>query len=130
MKMSFDQAKAILESANYTVESANNAFTVDEICSIIADNLATINSVDRCYPVDHFKVYLRGKKLSFDTGKAISFAVSKITITQILNNISGLSVKDAKDYLKIVANEIYDHNSYIKEMLRKWDRPSYLDNRY
>ena len=128
--MNLEKAIQILESANYIVESANNDFTVDEICSILAENLDAINSEDRCYPVDHFKVYLRGKKIAFDTGKKISFAVAKITITQILEDISGLSVKEAKDYLKKVAKEIYDHNSYIKEMLRKWSRPSYLDNRY
>lgn len=126
--MNIENAIRILENANFIVEAADsNAFTVDEICSIIADNLDTINSVDGFYPVEHFKVYLRGKKIAFDTGKMISFAVSKITIPQILNDISGLSVKEARDYLKNVAEEIYKHNSYIKEMLRKWDRPSYLD---
>lgn len=128
--MNIERAKAILENANYVVEAANDAFTVDEICSIISDNLDQINAVDRCYPVEHFKVYLRGKKVSFDTGKKISFAVSKVTITEILNAISGLSAKEAKDYLKNVAEKIYDHNSYTKEMLRRWDRPGYLDNRY
>lgn len=129
--MNIEKAKRILKSANYIVESANNAFTVDEICSILSDNLDTINSVDRFYPVEHIKVYLRGKKIAFDTGKyEISSAVSKITITKILNDISSLSVKDAKDYLKNVAKEIYRHNSYTKEMIRRWTRPSYLDNRY
>ena len=116
--------------SSITESTEGNAFTVDEICSIIADDLDAINAVDRCYPVEHFKVYLRGKKVSFDTGKKISFAVSKVTITEILNDISGLSAKEAKDYLKNIAQKIYDHNSYTKEMLRKWDRPSYLDNRY
>ena len=128
--MNIEKAIRILESANLIVESTNTPFTIDEICSTIADNLETINAVDRCYPVDHFKVYLRGKKIAFDTGKKISFAVGKVTITQILDDISGLSVKDAKAYLKKVAENLYDHNSYIKAMLRKWDRPSYLDNRY
>lgn len=127
--MNIERAIRILENANYIVEDANSdTFTVDEICSIIADNLDAINSVDGFYPVEHIKVYLRGKKIAFETGKRISSAVSKITITQILNDISGLSVKDAKDYLKNVAKEIYKHNSYIKEMLRNWSRPSYLNN--
>jgi thermostable 8-oxoguanine DNA glycosylase len=116
--------------SSITESTDSNAFTVDEICSIIADDLDTINAVGRRYPVEHIKVYLRGKKIAFDTGKYnISTALTKITITQILNDIDGLSVKEAKDYLKNVAKDIYRHNSYTKEMIRIWSRPSYWDNR-
>lgn len=31
--------------------------------------------------------------------------------------------------MKNVAKDIYRHNSYTKEMIRIWSRPSYLDNR-
>lgn len=129
--MNLDEAKQILKENNYIVESTNtNTFTPDEICSILAANLDAINAEDGFYPVEHIKVYLRGKKIAFETGKYnISTAVTKITITQILNDIDGLSVKEAKDYLKNVAKDIYRHNSYTKEMIRIWSRPSYLDNR-